>query len=215
LRNQQEDNKALREGSFSQCKKKKASGVQCSSVVSEQVTCDFKQNQSNLNDRSEDIEHLSCDLIELIEMRRSASRQYVREVITSDINLLTNKIESLKDDVSYKESTVTQWSEVAAGGRKIRSHTRHSESKPIPVIHNWYEVLNNCYISEYANSDPLVRNCKIKSKKSTKAKQKILITGDSHARGIASEIQLNLDDDFQNSRHGKTWIRSSSNHAYS
>jgi hypothetical protein len=75
--------------------------------VSAQVTCDLKQNQCNLSDKSEDIENLRCDLIELIE-RRSASRQYVRDVITSDITSLTNKIESLKDDVSYKESTVTQ-----------------------------------------------------------------------------------------------------------
>jgi len=55
LRNQQEDNKALSEGSFSRRKKKKVSGVQCSSVVNVQVTCDLKQNQSNLNDKSEDI----------------------------------------------------------------------------------------------------------------------------------------------------------------
>jgi len=140
--------------------------------------------------------------MELIEIRRSASRQYVREVITSDINLLSNKIESLKNDVSYKESTVTQWSEVIAGRRKIRSHTRHSESKPIPVIHSRYEVLNSCYISEYVNSDPvgsqpLVINSKIKSNMSTKVKQKILVIGDSHACGIASDIQLNLGDDFE------------------
>jgi len=135
--------------------------------VCAQVTCDLKQNQSNLNDRSEDIENLRCDLIELIEMR-SASWQYVREVITSDINLRTNKIESLKDDVSYKENTVTQWLEVIASRIKIRSHTWHIESKPIPVTRNQYEVLNNCYISEYVYSEPvrshpLVRKCKIKS----------------------------------------------------
>jgi len=53
LTNQQEDNKAFMDGSFSQCKKKKVSGTQCSSVVSAQVTCDLKQNQSKLNDRSE------------------------------------------------------------------------------------------------------------------------------------------------------------------
>jgi len=52
-----------------------------------------------------------------------------------------------------------QWSEVAAGRRNICSHTWHSESKPIPVIHNRYEVLNNCYISEYGNSDPYQRHC--------------------------------------------------------
>jgi uncharacterized coiled-coil DUF342 family protein len=81
LKNQQE---ALRKESFSRHKKKKASGVQFSSVVSAQMTCELRQN---LKERSEDIENLRCDLIELIEMRRSASRQYVREVITSDIKL--------------------------------------------------------------------------------------------------------------------------------
>jgi len=95
-RNQPEDNKVFRAGSFSWSIEKKASGMRCSSVVSAQVTCDLKQNQCNLNDRSEDNENLICDLIELIETRRSASRQYVREVVTSDINLLTNKFESFE-----------------------------------------------------------------------------------------------------------------------
>jgi hypothetical protein len=187
LRNQQEDIEALREGTFGWFKEnKKASDVQCSCVVSEQVTWDSKQNQSSLNDKKEYIVNLKCDLIELTEMKRSASRQHVREVITSGINLLTNKIGSLKDDISYEESTVPQWSEVAVSRRKNHSHTQHCEAKPIPVIHNRYEVLNNCCISEYANSEPmesrsLIRNCKIKSNRSTKEKQKILIIGDGHA----------------------------------
>jgi hypothetical protein len=45
-------------------------------------------------------------------------------------------------------------------------------------------------------SHPFVRNCKIKSSKATKAKQNKIIIGDSHAGGIASEIQLNVHDDF-------------------
>jgi len=73
------------------------------------------------------------------------------------------------------ESTETQGSEFVAGKRKIRSHTRHIESKPIPVTQNRYEVHNNCYICEYENSHsvgshPLFRNCKIKTNKLTKAK---------------------------------------------
>ena len=143
MRNQQEDKEALREETPSWCKKnKKASDVQCSNVVSEQVTWDFSKNHSSLNGKIENIENLRCDLTELIEMRRSASRQHVREVITSDINLLTNKTESLKDDVLYAEISVPQWTEVAAGRTKLRSHTRHSEPKPIPVIQNRYESLN-------------------------------------------------------------------------
>jgi hypothetical protein len=73
------------------------------------------------------------------------------------------------------ERIETQGSEVVADKRKIRSHTRLIESKHIPVIHNRYEVHNNCYIGEYENSHsvgshPFVRNSKIKTNKSTKAK---------------------------------------------
>jgi hypothetical protein len=46
-------------------------------------------------------------------------------------------------------------------------------------------------------SRSLRRNSKIKPNKSTKEKRKILIIGDSHAQGIASEIKLNLNDDFE------------------
>jgi len=139
LTNQHEDKEAPRKGAFGRCKNKKASEVQCSSAVSEQVT---------------------------------------------------------------GEITVPQWSEVAAGRRKICPHTRYSEAKPIPVIHNRYEVLNNCCINEQANSNQieshsLIRNCKIKPSRSTKEKRKILIIGDSHARGITSEIQHNLDDGYE------------------
>jgi hypothetical protein len=49
LRNQQEDKEALREETPSWCKNKKASDVQCSSVVSEHVTWDFRHNHSSLN----------------------------------------------------------------------------------------------------------------------------------------------------------------------
>jgi len=44
----------------------------------------------------------------------------------------------------------------------------------------------------------LVGNYKVKTNKSTKAKHKILIIGDNYAWGIASEIQYNLEEDFQN-----------------
>jgi hypothetical protein len=46
-------------------------------------------------------------------------------------------------------------------------------------------------------SQLLVRNRKINSKKSTKVRQKILIIGDCHARGTASGMQHNLNDEFE------------------
>jgi hypothetical protein len=116
---------------------------------------------------------------------RSASRQYVIQVISSDINLLANKIESLKDDVSNKGNTEPQWSDIVASRRKICSYTQHTEPRPIPVTHNRYKLLNNCYIGVEVNTDSagsyFKRNFKIKVDKSTRAKHKTLIIGDSHA----------------------------------
>ena len=63
--------------------------------------------QSDLNGGSEDLEKLTCELVELIEIRGSARRRCVKEVLSSNIKLLENKIKSLKDDVSNRESIET------------------------------------------------------------------------------------------------------------
>jgi hypothetical protein len=62
-----------------------------------------------------------------------------------------NENASLKADVPHKERTLIQWTEVTSHRRKIRSHESQSAAKPIPVIINPYEVLNDCDISEYVN----------------------------------------------------------------
>jgi hypothetical protein len=72
--------------------------------VSAQLTCDFKQKQCNSNGVSEDLEKLRCELIALNKIRIYTKRQYVKEVISSDINLLAVQIEYLKDDVSNGEN---------------------------------------------------------------------------------------------------------------
>jgi hypothetical protein len=50
------------------------------------------------------VEKLRCELIELNEIRRYTKRQYVREVISPDINLLAAQIENLQDDVYNGEN---------------------------------------------------------------------------------------------------------------
>jgi hypothetical protein len=46
--------------------------------------CSLQHRWPRAWSRAEEIENLKCDLMDLIKLRRSASRQYVREVITSD-----------------------------------------------------------------------------------------------------------------------------------
>ena len=69
--------------------------------------------------------------------------------MSSDINLLAAKIESLRDVVSSKENMEIQWSEVVAGRRKTGSYTQRTESKPKAVIYNQYELLNTSTVGEF------------------------------------------------------------------
>jgi len=69
-----------------------------------QLTCACKQKQCNSNGVSEDLEKLRCEQTELNEIRSYTKRQYVKEVISSDINLLAAQIENLEDDVSNGEN---------------------------------------------------------------------------------------------------------------
>jgi len=107
---------------------------------------------------NEELEHVLRD--------RTSHIQHIKKRNEEEKGILLRKISDMRDEIiSLKEartpptdghtkerqqkkrrdhmvSKEAQWSEVVAGRRKIRSHTRHCESKPIPVIYNRYEVLN-------------------------------------------------------------------------
>jgi hypothetical protein len=46
-------------------------------------------------DRNNQLEELKCDMTELIQLLKQATRQSVKEVILIEINTITAKIESL------------------------------------------------------------------------------------------------------------------------
>ena len=111
-----------------------------------------------LRDRTSHIHHIkycyeedNCALLRKIrDMRDEIIRLKERRPPPTERDTEDHQQNKRSDHTGRRKA---QWSEVAAGRRKICSHIRHSESKPVPVMHNWYEVLNNCYISEHANSD--------------------------------------------------------------
>ena len=163
-------------------------------------------NCTSMNERYHEVlmELKSLRLITNTLQEEIKSLQNQHEDNTRCENKKSSEVQCSSDmsEQVIRESSVPQWSEVAAGKGKTRPHTRYNDAKPIPVIHNRYEVLNNYCINEQANSyqikrRTLGRNCKTKSDRTTKRKRKILIIGDSHARGIASEIQHNLDDGYE------------------
>jgi hypothetical protein len=102
-----------------------------------------------LRDRASHIQHIK----KRNEQEKSALLRKIRDMREEIISLKEPRTppreRHTKDHRQKKRSDHTgsreaQWSEVIAGTRKIRSHTRHSESKPIPTIHNRYDGLNNC-----------------------------------------------------------------------
>jgi hypothetical protein len=86
---------------------------------------------------------------------------------------------------------------VVKGMKKITT-PQHQDSFNIPVINNRYNRLpisKECEVSEAISSSAVQQ--KSAKKISNKKKNKVIIIGDSHARGCASEVQLNLDLTFE------------------
>jgi hypothetical protein len=75
------------------------------------------------------------------------------------------------------------------------------EARPIPLMCNRYELLNKLIDREIKDQDvksSRQRNEKSKAKrKEGKTRHKVLIIRDSHTRGMAEELQHNLDKKFE------------------
>ena len=65
----------------------------------------------------------------------------MKEVIQSEINLISAKIDSLKDLTVDNTDNVIPWSDVVAG-RKKASAMLQNKPRQIPVINNHYDLLS-------------------------------------------------------------------------
>jgi hypothetical protein len=95
---------------------------------------------------------------------------------------------------SFKQND--EWHQVPFTSRKAKT-TKNSSLQIIPPIHNKFELLSN--LKEDSDLPSRVNQIKprsIKVKNSSAAKRNVLIIGDSHARGSASRLQLNLGKDY-------------------
>jgi hypothetical protein len=127
-------------------------------------------------------------------------RQKVKDVISTEISIRSSKIASLKDLLEDKTVKETKWTEVVAGGHK--RFTKASKLiTQLPVIINRYELPHNSDICEKLASTPesdrkKEANCKKKDISKGK-KNKIIIIGDSHAKGCAAVVKHNLENFFE------------------
>jgi len=169
--------------------------------------CEDYHLSSHLDYTSEELQKLHEDRYELQQILHVAIRGSVKDIIQSEINLITAKIGSLHDlssGLSYEGAT---WAEVVA--RKTKSPITIPCFSPCrsTVTSDHFDLLsctevaiNNTKSKSELKSPKLIPHLKKKEVKKmprlTKNQRKILILGDSHARGCAQEIQHNINRNF-------------------
>jgi len=153
---------------------------------------------------------LQEDLSELIHILHATERSSVKEIIQADIQSILLKIESLEDRSTQQLETNVSWSRVAQ--LKCDRNKYRDQQTPYPsyLTSNRYELLNDNVNQEEdllgktngtSDKKQLV-NCSKKPKTATRTKKsvrkrshKVLIIGDSHTRGCASEVKLRVKDE--------------------
>jgi hypothetical protein len=162
--------------------------VECEMMYNEQ-----EQIQAETGNLKKDIEELKY-LLTLVK------RKGVIEVMQDNVNFLTTKTVSVNEQTVEVIRNESEW-KIGSKGRKSDSRKLNlQDTRLIPVICNSSEPLNKLMNREIkaqnVNNFRLI-GLKRKVKKSEyKRKHKILILGDSHARGMAAELKHNLDKKF-------------------
>jgi len=151
----------------------------------------------------EDLVNLQ-DLVELNKVLSVVKSNSVKDSITEEIKLISAKISSLLMPTTLNSNKEPLWTEVVKG-KKNNKTPQNQGPFHIPVISNRYNLLpsnKKCEDSEIMPSS-VVQNRKVPQKcvnkmckKCQQKKNTVIILGDSHTRGCASEVQHNLDHDY-------------------
>jgi hypothetical protein len=123
------------------------------------------------------------------------------EVISTEVNIILTKIESLYETGSEQTSVEPRWTEVITRRHKKSNSDRRDNIYRLPVITNRYKLSCDIEANETQTFSSVGNQIIIKPNKkqasSRKKKHKIVIIGDSHGRECASKISYNLDSDFE------------------
>ena len=157
-------------------------------------------------------DELQYDLSELIHILHVTERSSVKEIIQADIQLLLSKIESIEDLNKNHLETNISWSKVATLKHNKSKYKKQKITDPLYLTSNRFSLLDNdvdlegnattkavsaSIKKQTVNS---VRKCKINNCKKNKvinSVHKVLIVGDSHARGCAAEVKLKLNSEYE------------------
>jgi hypothetical protein len=156
---------------------------------------EIKQLSSERKLITEELQDLRKEMAELNQVMSTIKRCTVKEVILSEINLILAKIDSLKDLIVVNTDNAIPWSDVVAGRRRA-THRLQKKPDQTLVINNHYDLLSPS--DRHGSETGTSRAVQLKSKGDYNKKQnKIIILGDSHARGCAQEVLHNLGRDFE------------------
>jgi hypothetical protein len=160
----------------------------------------FKKNNYTQNGVSNELKELKSDVAELSQLLQRAVRQSMKEFISTEVNTILAKIESLCETVSEQTSIKPKWTDVVTGRHMRAANDRRENIYRIPIINNRYELPCNSEVCETLVFNS-AKNHEVrkhhKKQTSKKKKHKILIIRDSHGRECASKLMYNLDSDFE------------------
>ena len=158
------------------------------------------------------LDGLQHDLSELIHILHVTERLSVKEIIQQDIQLILSKIESLEDLSRNQDETNISWSRVAALKHSKSKYRKQKTSDPLHLTSNRYNLLNNDANIEdntpaqavslnvnkpTTNHVRKLKTTNCKKKKVINSVHKVLVLGDSHARGRAAEVKLRLNSEYE------------------
>ena len=164
--------------------------------MSIEIAFEINQQSSEGKVITEEIEALQRDMVVLNQVLSSIKRCSVKEIMLSEINLFSAKIDSLIDQTEVNTNNLMLWSDVVAR-RKKASPMLQDKPHQIQVINNRYDILS---LNERCGGETNISSAVQQTKGSgyynkrnlNKNLNKIIILGDSHVRGCAQEVQHNL-----------------------
>jgi hypothetical protein len=136
----------------------------------------------------------------------------VKEIIQADIHLILSKTESLEDLNKNQLETNISWSRVAALKHNKSKYKKQKISDPLYLTSNRFKLLNNDVDLEdntpakavsvsvkksTVNSVRKLKSNNYKKKNVINSVHKVLIIGDSHARGCAAEVKRRLNSEYE------------------
>ena len=176
----------------------------------EELLCECGKQTPSGSTKSVELDGLQSDLSELIHILHVARRPTVKEVIQADIQLTLAKIESLGALLESQPESNISWTKVAALKNNKSKYVKQKVSDPFQLTPNRFNPLGNDVKDDDGNEDTPTKADSLsesathrvmKFKKDHKKQNvvnkihKVVIVGDSHARGCASEVKQKLNSE--------------------